>query len=127
MVSLFLQRRYRTEGRKDEACEEATDARKQITAITTKADAYGSVVDLFCGAGGLTHGLLLEGFTISAGLDVDEDCRYPFEHNNRSPFIRRDITGFAWLGYSLALRAGDASRSGGVRPMPTLLDLQPEK
>lgn len=58
-----------------------------------RLNAYGSVVDLFCGAGGVTHGFLLEGFTTSAGIDVDEDCRYPFERNNRGPFIRRDITG----------------------------------
>lgn len=51
----------------------------------------GSVVDLFCGAGGLSHGFLLEGFEIAAGIDTDEDCRYPFEHNNDAPFIRKDI------------------------------------
>ncbi len=51
----------------------------------------GSVVDLFCGAGGLSHGFLLEGFEIAAGIDTDEDCRYAFEHNNEAPFIRKDV------------------------------------
>ncbi len=51
----------------------------------------GSVVDLFCGAGGLSHGFLQEGFEIAAGVDTDEDCRYPFEHNNEATFIRKDI------------------------------------
>ena len=41
-----------------------------------------SIVDLFCGAGGLTHGLALEGFHIAAGIDSDPACRYPYEHNN---------------------------------------------
>jgi len=50
-----------------------------------------AVVDLFCGAGGLSHGFHLEGFEILAGIDTDEDCRYAFEHNNRAPFIRRDV------------------------------------
>jgi DNA (cytosine-5)-methyltransferase 1 len=40
------------------------------------------VVDLFCGAGGLTHGLLREGFRVTAGIDCDPACRYPYEHNN---------------------------------------------
>ena len=51
----------------------------------------GSVVDLFCGAGGLAHGLLREGFRIAAGVDVDSQCRYPFEHNNKARFILRDV------------------------------------
>lgn len=51
----------------------------------------GSVVDLFCGAGGLTHGFRLERFAVAAGIDVDEDCRFAYEHNNHAPFVRRDV------------------------------------
>jgi DNA (cytosine-5)-methyltransferase 1 len=54
---------------------------------------HGSVVDIFCGAGGLTHGFLLEGFTIGAGIDIDEDCQFPFEQNNHAQFVRRDVAG----------------------------------
>lgn len=43
-------------------------------------------VDLFCGAGGLTHGLLNSGIDVEAGFDLDEDCRYPYEFNNRAEF-----------------------------------------
>lgn len=50
-----------------------------------------SVVDVFCGAGGLSHGLFLEGFSIAAGIDLDEACRYPFETNNYAPFVRKDV------------------------------------
>lgn len=52
----------------------------------------GSVVDLFCGAGGLAHGFLNEGFRIEAGVDLDPACQFPFEHNNRSTFHQMDIT-----------------------------------
>jgi len=55
------------------------------------AESIGSVVDLFCGAGGLSHGFLLEGFEIAAGVDTDEHCRYAFESNNNAPFIRKDV------------------------------------
>jgi len=50
-----------------------------------------SVVDLFCGAGGLAHGFLNEGFSIAAGIDLDPACRYPFERNNRASFHERDV------------------------------------
>ena len=41
-----------------------------------------TVVDVFCGAGGLTHGFVLEGFRVAAGIDADPACRYPYEANN---------------------------------------------
>jgi DNA (cytosine-5)-methyltransferase 1 len=49
-------------------------------------------IDLFCGAGGLTHGFILEGLRVVAGIDVDPACRFPYEGNNyRAKFIERDI------------------------------------
>lgn len=53
--------------------------------------AYGSVIDLFCGAGGLSHGFKLERFDVAAGVDIDEKCRFPFEHNNGAPFLLEDV------------------------------------
>ena len=50
-----------------------------------------SVVDLFCGVGGLSHGFFQEGFPIAAGIDIDEDCRYAYETNNDAPFVCRDV------------------------------------
>lgn len=50
-----------------------------------------SVVDLFCGAGGLSHGFYQEGFPIAAGVDIDEHCRFPFEANNEAPFVCKDV------------------------------------
>lgn len=41
-----------------------------------------AVVDLFAGAGGLTHGFILEGFNVVAGIEADETYRYAYEHNN---------------------------------------------
>lgn len=52
-----------------------------------------SVVDLFCGAGGLTHGFVQEGFEVVAGIDSDETCRYAYETNNPgAKFICKNIT-----------------------------------
>jgi len=50
-----------------------------------------AVVDLFCGVGGLTHGFLLEGFNVIAGIDIDASCRYAYEKNNDARFIQQDI------------------------------------
>jgi DNA (cytosine-5)-methyltransferase 1 len=49
------------------------------------------VVDLFCGVGALSHGLKLAGCKILAGYDLDERCKFAFEHNNGGTFIKRDV------------------------------------
>ncbi len=48
-------------------------------------------IDLFCGIGGLTHGLQKEGINVVAGIDNDESCRYAYEENNNAKFISGDI------------------------------------
>ena len=48
-------------------------------------------VDLFCGAGGLTHGLVRGGIKVVAGVDLDPHCRYPFEANNHAKFLQEDV------------------------------------
>ncbi|MET3307930.1 DNA cytosine methyltransferase [Bradyrhizobium diazoefficiens] len=50
-----------------------------------------TAVDLFCGVGGLTHGLVRGGVKVVAGIDVDKSCRYPFEKNNSARFLDRDV------------------------------------
>jgi site-specific DNA-cytosine methylase len=52
---------------------------------------FCSVVDIFCGVGGLTHGFVKEGFRVLAGFDSDETCRYAFEKNNSAKFIKKDV------------------------------------
>jgi DNA (cytosine-5)-methyltransferase 1 len=49
-------------------------------------------VDLFCGAGGLTHGLLRSGIDVVAGFDIEESCQFSYEFNNNSKFIKKDVT-----------------------------------
>lgn len=50
-----------------------------------------SAVDLFCGIGGLSYGLEKAGIDITAGIDIDESCRYTFETNCNTKFINKDI------------------------------------
>lgn len=49
------------------------------------------VIDLFCGVGGLSHGLILEGFNVLAGIDFDAKCRYAYETNNKAKFVEADL------------------------------------
>lgn len=50
-------------------------------------------IDLFCGVGGLTNGLITSGVNVVAGIDVDKSCRFPFEANHpRSRFFEQDVT-----------------------------------
>ena len=58
-----------------------------------------SVIDLFCGAGGLAYGFKKEKFRLACGIDLDPACRYPFEKNNQAPFLKKDITKISgkWL------------------------------
>ena len=49
-------------------------------------------VDLFCGIGGLTHGLCMAGVAVKAGFDNDPTCRYAFETNNDGArFVCKDV------------------------------------
>lgn len=59
----------------------------------------GSVVDLFCGIGGLSHGFVLEGFNVEAGVDVDSSCKYAYETNNGAKFYEEDVAGLTgeWI------------------------------
>lgn len=72
-------------------------------------------VDLFCGAGGLTRGLLDAGIHVLCGYDIDEECRYAYEKNNGSRFINCDIVNLSgtdvesnFSGAGLRLLAGCA-------------------
>jgi DNA (cytosine-5)-methyltransferase 1 len=51
------------------------------------ADSPISAVDLFCGAGGLTHGLLQAGIRVDAGVDIDRQAEFAYAQNNPGAFF----------------------------------------
>jgi DNA (cytosine-5)-methyltransferase 1 len=75
-----------------------------------------SVVDLFCGIGGLTHGFVKEGFNVVAGIDVDRSCKYAFEYNNKARFICKDIGKVTADEIAALYPAGDARILVGCAP-----------
>lgn len=50
-----------------------------------------AVIDIFCGAGGLSLGLKNVGLNVVMGVDADEDCQFPFEENIVDNFHQKDI------------------------------------
>lgn len=50
-----------------------------------------SAIDLFCGAGGLTHGLIKSGIKVQIGVDIDPICKYPYTINNNVKFILKPV------------------------------------
>lgn len=81
----------------------------------TTRPAIGAV-DLFCGAGGLTKGLIEAGIDVRLGIDLDPACRYAYEQNNSgAEFLLADIASLkptaissAWRGTSTRILAGCA-------------------
>jgi len=51
-----------------------------------------SAIDLFCGIGGLSYGLMKAGIPVLAGVDLDASCRYAFEQNVQAEFVPKDIS-----------------------------------
>jgi DNA (cytosine-5)-methyltransferase 1 len=51
-----------------------------------------SAVDLFCGAGGLTHGLLRASISVEGGIDVDPAAAHAYTKNNAGArFLQWDV------------------------------------
>lgn len=48
-------------------------------------------VDLFCGVGGLTAGLIKSGIKVKAGYDIADECHFAYEHNNKATFVHKDV------------------------------------
>ena len=74
-----------------------------------------TAVDLFCGVGGLTHGLSRAGIQVRLGVDLDPACRFPMEENNATEFLEADVAKLtpsdvlpAFEGSGITLLAGCA-------------------
>lgn len=75
-----------------------------------------SCVDLFCGVGGLTHGLEKSGIAVRAGFDVDEDCRFAYESNNESCFFCQDVSGITGKEIKKHWKRGTVKLLAGCAP-----------
>ncbi len=63
-----------------------------------------TAVDFFCGAGGLTRGLMDSGINVKLGVDVDDKCKKTYEANNApAKFKQYDIKKLSVRGLSTEL------------------------
>ncbi|TVQ84858.1 MAG: DNA (cytosine-5-)-methyltransferase [Micavibrio sp.] len=75
-----------------------------------------AAVDLFCGAGGLSHGLLHEDIAVKAGFDVDPICKYAYEYNNGAPYIIKDVAKLSGKDIKKYLSDADFTLIAGCAP-----------
>lgn len=76
-------------------------------------------IDFFCGAGGLTRGLLDAGISVVAGVDSNQRLQRTYERNNRpSRFVARDISdvNIAELREELGIRPTDTTLYAACTP-----------
>ncbi len=84
----------------------------------TKTDSAFTIraIDLFCGVGGLTHGLAQAGIDVVAGIDIDPACKYPYEANNQAKFIEGDVNDLAGSDVARMIGSADVSLIAGCAP-----------
>ena len=73
-------------------------------------------VDLFCGIGGLTHGLARAGVDVVAGVDADDACRFAYEQNNNATFHLRDIAEVSGQDIQKQFGGGEITLLAGCAP-----------
>ncbi len=79
-----------------------------------------AAVDVFCGAGGLTRGLLDAGIPVTAGYDLDPACQFPYEHNNLgAKFNRVSVTELTGEMLAACFPAGHTRILVGCAPCVT--------
>lgn len=73
-------------------------------------------VDLFCGAGGLTHGLEKAGIDVAFGVDVDPACEFPFSANNKAKFLLKSVENLTPSDFSEVFAGPTVSLLAGCAP-----------
>ncbi len=76
-----------------------------------------SAVDLFCGAGGLTHGLIQAGIRVVGGIDIDKQAEHAYLRNNRGvQFLPWDIGSKNYTSIKKLFEPGKYSLLAGCAP-----------
>lgn len=73
-------------------------------------------IDLFCGVGGLTHGLVSGGVHVVAGVDLDPQCRFAYEFNNCARFMELDIASISGSDLVPLVANADYTMLAGCAP-----------
>ncbi|SHG33158.1 DNA (cytosine-5)-methyltransferase 1 [Desulfacinum infernum DSM 9756] len=90
---------------------------ERLQRIRPKRKVYA--VDLFCGAGGLTHGLERAGIDVRLGVDIDPACEYPYTVNNRAKFLLKSVEDLEARDIEKAFRKNGIRLLAGCAPCQT--------
>lgn len=75
-----------------------------------------AAIDLFCGAGGLTHGLIKQSIVVKAGFDIDPICKYAYEANNDAAFVLKDVAKVSAKEINAFFKPGEIRVLAGCAP-----------
>lgn len=78
-----------------------------------------TAVDVFCGVGGLTHGLEKAGIKVRLGIDIDPACVFPYEANNKAKFILKSVEDLQAKDVKRAFKSGTLTLLAGCAPCQT--------
>lgn len=84
--------------------------------MTTNSSINILAVDLFCGVGGLTHGLESAGIPVTLGVDLDEKCRFALENNSNAKFLAKDVKDLDASEVNEAFEGADVKLLAGCAP-----------
>lgn len=83
---------------------------------TCRRSSAVTAVDLFCGAGGLTHGLEAAGIEVLMGVDIDPACEYPYVANNRAKFLLKSVEKLSKDDFAEEFRESELTLLAGCAP-----------
>lgn len=84
-----------------------------------------SVVDLFCGVGGLTCGLQKSGLVVRCGVDIDPECMFAYTFNNHAVFLEKSVASISGLEIKKYLGRSKYSLLAGCAPCQTFSKYNP--
>ena len=82
-----------------------------------------AAIDLFCGAGGLTHGLEKAGIDSRLGVDNEKNCEYAFTANNKAKFLLKSVLDVTAQELDEAFKGAKVRLLTGCAPCQTFSDL----
>ena len=97
--------------------------------MTSAVHSHIAAGDLFCGVGGLTHGLERAGIDVVMGVDLDPACRFPFKTNNAAKFEHADVSNISATTIAAKLSSCCEAQfracvfAGRLRTLPAIFDL----
>ena len=84
-----------------------------------------AAIDLFCGAGGLTHGLEKAGIYSRLGIDNDKSSEYAFTANNNAKFLLKSVSEVTAQELDDAFSGAKVRLLTGCAPCQTFSTLNP--